>query len=199
MLEEYGATLDATGQDYLGRVRAAAQRMARLIDDMLGLARMARAEMNLGEVDLTALAHAVLADLGQHDPGRVVKLDVAEGLRARGDERLLRVVLGNLLANAWKFTANAAHARIEIGVAPADRGVAYYVRDNGAGFDMAHADKLFVPFQRLHATADYPGSGIGLATVQRIVRRHGGRVWAHGEIGRGATFWFTLPEGGGTA
>jgi PAS domain S-box-containing protein len=198
LLEDCGPALDATGKGYLRRVRGAAQHMAQLIDDLLGLARVTRAEMSFAPVDLSALAAEVVGELREGEPGRAVEVSISPGLRANGDARLCRVLLFNLLGNAWKFSADRRPARIELGDAEhGENGmVACYVRDNGAGFDMAYADKLFAPFQRLHSREEYPGTGIGLATVQRIVGRHGGRVWAEGEVGRGATFGFTLPAAG---
>lgn len=197
LLEDYGEALDETGQDYLRRIRAAAQRMAALIDDLLTLSRVSRREMAVAEVDLGALARQALADLRAAEPGRRVRARVAGGLTARGDPHLLEVALRNLLDNAWKFTRGREDARITVGARRRGGETVYYVRDNGAGFDPRYADKLFVPFQRLHDAAEFPGTGIGLATVQRIVHRHGGRVWAEGGPGRGATFYFTLPTNGG--
>jgi signal transduction histidine kinase len=192
LLEDHGDRLDASGKDALQRVRAASQRMAQLIDDLLKLSRVTRSELHREPVDLSALARTIVADLQKAQPDREVIVVIAEGLAANGDPRLLRAVLENLLANAWKFTAKQPRARIEFGMTRHDGGRAYFVRDDGAGFDMAYADKLFGAFQRLHASSDFPGTGIGLATVQRIVHRHGGRVWAEGAVGRGATFYFTL-------
>ncbi len=192
LLEDYADKLDAEGCDNLGRVRAAAQRMSELIDDLLNLSRCTRAELHREQVDLSALARAVVADLRQREPGRAVELAVADGIVAGGDPRLLRVVLDNLLGNAWKFTGRREHARIEFGAVRRIGRMDCFVRDNGAGFDAAYAARLFGAFQRLHSSAEFPGSGIGLATVQRIVHRHGGRVWAEGEVDKGATFWFNI-------
>jgi signal transduction histidine kinase len=194
LLEEYAGQLDATAMDYLRRIRAATQRMGELIDDLLDLSRVTRREMRHDDVDLTALATAVTAELHRAEPERPVEVDIAEGLQGRGDPALLRLLLENLLGNAWKFTARARPARIEVGVRREGGGLAYYVQDNGVGFDTAYADKLFGAFQRLHAASEFPGTGIGLATVQRIVLRHGGRVWADSAPGQGATFYFTLGE-----
>jgi PAS domain S-box-containing protein len=194
LLEDYRAALDDEGKDSLIRVRAATQRMGQLIDDLLTLSRAARTEMRRGPVDLTALAGEIAADLQGAEPERSVRWTVAPGLVATGDRELLRLVLFNLLSNAWKFTGPQADASIEVGTMPTERGPAFFVRDNGVGFDMAYAGRLFGAFQRLHATAEFPGTGIGLATVQRIIHRHGGRLWAEGAVGRGATFHFTLPE-----
>jgi light-regulated signal transduction histidine kinase (bacteriophytochrome) len=148
--------------------------------------------MRHDDVDLSALAAAVMAELTRADPGRPVEVHIAQGLRARGDPALLRLLLENLLGNAWKFTGHETPARIEVGVERDGDRLAYYVRDNGVGFDMAYADKLFGAFQRLHGATEFPGTGIGLATVQRIILRHGGQVWAHSTVGQGATFFFTL-------
>lgn len=194
LLEDYGGKLDHEGRDSLVRVRAASQRMGGLIDDLLRLSRATRAEMRRTTVDLTALAGEIMAELQQAEPARRVHWVIAPGLTAAGDPQLLRVALGNLLGNAWKFTSPRPEARIEVGTARVDSGPAFLVRDDGVGFDMAYAGKLFGPFQRLHTTAEFPGTGIGLATVQRIVHRHGGRVWAEGQPNQGATFYFTLPE-----
>jgi signal transduction histidine kinase len=194
LLEDHAAALDERGREHLGRVRAAAQRMGELIDDLLQLSRVSRAELVRAPVDLGALAREVAAELAQREPGRSVSLAIGEGLRAEADRRLARIVLENLLGNAWKFTARRAAARIEVGAgAAADGAPTFFVRDDGAGFDPRYAHKLFAPFQRLHGAAEFPGTGIGLAIVQRIVDRHGGRAWAEGEPGRGAVFWFTLP------
>jgi PAS domain S-box-containing protein len=192
LLEDSDDRLDAAGRDHLRRVRAAAQRMALLIDDLLGLSRVTRAALQREPVDLSAIAGAVAAELERSEPGRCVEFAIAPGLGAEGDPRLLRVVLENLLGNAWKYTGKNLRARIEFAATEAGGARAYYVRDDGAGFEMAYADKLFGAFQRLHSNDEFEGTGIGLATVQRIVHRHGGRVWAEGAVGRGATFYFTL-------
>ncbi|HEV8358991.1 MAG TPA: response regulator [Candidatus Thermoplasmatota archaeon] len=193
--EEYAGKLDAQGLDYLDRVRGASQRMSELIDALLGLSRTARAEMASREVDLTAVAESIAADLAKAAPERKVRFAIAGGLRARGDPALVRAVLDNLLRNAWKFTGHHPEAVIEVGATQADGEACFFVRDDGAGFDPAYADKLFRPFQRLHAAGDFEGTGVGLATVHRIVQRHGGRVWAEGQVEKGATFYFTLGEG----
>lgn len=191
--EDYADKIDADGKTYLNRVRAATQRMAQLIDDMLQLSRVARSEMQLNErVDLSALARAIAAEMEQSEPERNVEFLIADKLTARADVRLIQIVLENLLRNAWKFTSKQAHARIEFGMEQHNGNAAYFVRDNGAGFDMAYSNKLFGAFQRLHGATEFEGTGIGLATTQRIVRRHGGKVWAEGSVGLGATFYFTL-------
>lgn len=192
LLEDYGGSLDQQGKTYLETVRAETQRMAQLIDALLGLSRVSRAEMRHEPVDLSGLAREVARELRRDQPERTVEFLIAPGLVAQGDPRLMRAVLQNLLGNAWKFTAQCPEARIEFGVSHRESESSYFVRDNGAGFDMAYAANLFAPFQRLHRQEDYPGTGIGLATVQRILHRHGGRIWAEGAVGRGATFSFTL-------
>ncbi len=193
LLEDYADRLDEPGRQHIGRVRAATGRMAELIDDMLQLSRVTRAEMHREPVDLSALADSVIADLRRTEPGRQVEVTIPPGLTAEGDAKLLRIALVNLLANAWKFTGRQADARIKLGTQDGDDGRAFYVRDNGVGFDMAYAGKLFGAFQRLHAMSEFPGTGIGLATVQRIVNRHGGRIWAEAAVNQGATFYFALP------
>ena len=199
LLEDYADELDEDGKDFLSRVRAATQRMGRLIDDLLGLSRVTRGTMNRERVNLSALAEEVAEDLREARPERTVEFSAQEGREVWGDSRLLRVALENLIGNAWKFTEKEPEARVEFGVdeelSRKGRVPVYYVRDNGAGFEMAYADKLFGAFQRLHGSDEFEGTGIGLATVQRIVHRHGGRVWAEGEVGRGATFYFTLRPG----
>ena len=192
ILEDYGDKLDAQGQSDLRRVRAATQRMAQLIDDMLNLSRVTRGEIKRDEVNLSALVQSVGAEIQKAEPGRDVEFTVAKGITANGDPRLLHIVLENLLRNAWKFTGKHPSAKIEFGVNQDNGKPVYFVRDDGAGFDMTHADKLFGPFQRLHAMTEFHGTGIGLATIQRIITRHGGRVWAEGKVEQGATFYFTL-------
>jgi PAS domain S-box-containing protein len=192
LVEKYGAQLDDTAKDYLQRVRAATQRMGVLIDDLLRLSRLTRAKMGRKRVDLTALASSIVAELQQLDPGRAVIWDIADGLAVEGDPQLLHVVLENLLGNAWKYTGKHPTARIEFGMVFQGDTPVYFVRDDGAGFDMAYADKLFGAFQRLHGATEFSGNGIGLATVQRIIHRHGGHVWAEAEVEKGATFYFTL-------
>jgi len=193
LLEEYGETLDGRGRDYLARVRAAAGRMSDLIDDLLGLSRIGRVEIKCETVDLSVLAKQIAADLQAGEPDRRVTFRIAGGLTASGDRNLLRVALDKLIDNAWKFTSRHPEAGIEFGVADVDNERALFVRDDGAGFDMAYAHKLFGPFQRLHSLDEFPGTGIGLATAQRIICRHGGRIWARAEVEKGATFYFTLP------
>ena len=193
LLERYVDKLDEKGKHYLQRIRAGTQRMGELIDDLLMLSRVTRSEMHRTKVDLSALAQEIAAELRETQPERQVEFAIAPGLVVNGDARLLRVMLENLLNNAWKFTSNRIQTCIEFNVIlQVDARVAYFVRDNGAGFNMAYANKLFGAFQRLHSTTQFPGTGIGLATVQRIIHRHGGRVWAEGAVEQGATFYFTL-------
>ena len=194
--EDYEGVLDDEGLGYLGRVRAASGHMATLIDDLLDLSRVGRRPLRREPVDLTGLAEGIVEDLRVSEPEREVEFVAGEGIEAWGDISLLKVALENLLGNAWKFTAREPRARIEFGAnrnpGPGFLAPVYYVRDNGAGFDQKYADKLFGAFQRLHGQDEFEGTGIGLATVARIVHRHGGRVWAEGEVGEGATFYFTL-------
>jgi PAS domain S-box-containing protein len=192
LVEDCGAALDERGRDYLQRVRNGAARMSELIDDLLALSRVSRSAMIRGPVDLSALATTVVQTLQARAPQRRVSIEVVPGLSAVGDARLLQIALENLLGNAWKFTRKQPQAHIEFGVTEQDGMPVYYVRDNGAGFDMAHAAKLFGAFERLHADSDFEGTGIGLATVRRVIQRHGGKVWAEGKPGQGATFYFTL-------
>jgi PAS domain S-box-containing protein len=193
LLEDYCERLDDEGKDHLQRIRAAAQRMAQLIDDLLNLSRVTRSDMRGERVDLSALAETITAELEQAHPDQTVACIIAPGLIADGDAHLLRIVLENLFGNAWKFTSRHSRAHIEFGsMRQPDGSLAYFVRDDGAGFDMAYADKLFGAFQRLHGMTEFPGTGIGLATVQRIIQRHGGRIWAEAAPEKGATFYFTL-------
>jgi len=194
--EDYEGGLDDEGMDYLGRVRAASRHMATLIDDLLDLSRVGRRPLRREPLDLSRLAAGIIEELKESQPGREVEFVTEEKIMAWGDVSLLKVALENLLGNAWKFTARQEQARIEFGAdsnpGPGFLAPVYYVRDNGAGFDQAYADKLFGAFQRLHGQDEFEGTGIGLATVARIVHRHGGRVWAEGSVGEGATFYFTL-------
>lgn len=192
LIERGRATLDDDSKGHLRRIRAAAQRMGTLIDDLLDLSRVTRSEIHRREVDLTGLAGTILANFAAEAPGRAVEVRIGPALKAHADEGLMRVLLENLLGNAWKFTGNRADARIEFGRAMHDGQEAFFVRDNGAGFDMAYSKRLFGAFERLHAQTEFEGTGIGLATAQRIVHRHGGRIWAEGGIGRGATFFFVI-------
>jgi light-regulated signal transduction histidine kinase (bacteriophytochrome) len=195
LLEDYADKLTDEGRGYLKHLRESAQQMGRLIDDLLALSRVTRSELVRESVDFSGLARNVATQLRRAQSDRRVEITIAAAIVAEGDARLLRIALENLLGNAWKFTSKCAEPRIEVGVTAVGESSAYFVRDNGAGFDMAYASKLFGAFQRLHSTDEFEGTGIGLATVQRIINRHGGRIWAIGEVGCGATFYFTLGEG----
>ncbi len=192
LLDDYGDRLDDEGRSYLHRSRAASQRLGQLIDDLLDLSRVSRVEMQIQTVDLSSIARRIAADLRGSDHDRKVEFVIAPGITARGDERLLELVMQNLLGNAWKFTARVPEARIEFNSTVVDGKEAYYIRDNGAGFDMSYVDKLFRTFHRVHSPAEFPGTGIGLATVHRVIERHVGKVWAEGEVDKGATFYFSL-------
>ena len=192
--EDYQSLLDNSGKNYLQRVRSATRRMAKLIDDLLELSRVTRAEINRSQVDLSQLANQVQEELQQGSRDRTVEWSICPGMRAYGDPRLLRIVLDNLLGNAWKFTKKSANPHIEFNLQLKDGKTVFYVRDNGAGFDMNYAGKLFGVFQRLHSATEYEGTGVGLANVQRVIYRHGGHIWAEAKPGEGATFYFTLPE-----
>lgn len=192
LAEDYGHKLDATANSYIQRIRTATQRMGLLIDDLLNLSRVTRAQMQRQTVDLSGMAQSIAAELARRDGARKVEWVISSGIQAYGDQRLLHVVLDNLLGNAWKYTSKHERARIEFGRQGTNGSVAYFVRDDGAGFNPEYSERLFGAFQRLHGAAEFPGTGIGLATVQRIILRHGGRVWAEGAVERGATFYFTL-------
>jgi light-regulated signal transduction histidine kinase (bacteriophytochrome) len=193
--EDCAPLLDDAGRFAIERIRANAIRMERLIDDMLHLARISHGELSCGPTDLGALARQIVAELREQQPDRHLDVRIADGLVADVDPDFMRIALANLLSNAFKFTGRQAAPRIDFASETRDGEVVYYVRDNGAGFDMAYADQAFRPFERLHSQDEFTGTGIGLATVQRVIRRHGGRIWADAAIGRGATFSFTL---GGT-
>jgi light-regulated signal transduction histidine kinase (bacteriophytochrome) len=201
LLHDWHDKPPARAKESLGRILSAAERMTEMIDGIMELSKATRAELRVDRVDLSEVAHSVVEELRVSEPGRSVDVVIEPGIAAMGDPRLLRQVLQNLLGNAWKFTQGRDTARIEFvmdGADPGSDGVEparqiYLIRDNGAGFDMRYAEKLFSPFRRLHSADDFEGTGIGLATVQRIVRRHGGRIWAQAEIGRGAAFFFSLP------
>ena len=194
LLEDFPSGLDNAAKDYLNRIRVAAQRMGQLIDDLLNLSRITRTEMHIQSLDLSTVVHSIAADLQRAEPQRRVEFQIKSGLTTRADPGLMQIVLMNLLSNAWKFTSKRSSATIEFGKVEINGGNAYFVRDDGAGFDPAYAERLYGAFQRLHAASDFPGTGVGLATVQRIVHRHGGRIWAESELGHGATFYFTLAE-----
>jgi DNA-binding response OmpR family regulator len=192
LLQEHIDQMNAKAQDYLRHVRAASQRMGELIDDLLQLSRVGRSQLSYGRTDLSSMAREVICVLQANDPARHAKFLIEDGLFVEADERLMRLVFENLLGNAWKFTAKVPETLIEFGASRRDAGLVYYVTDNGCGFDMKYADKLFGPFQRLHSEADFPGTGIGLATVHRVIERHGGRIWAESAVDRGTTFFFSL-------
>ena len=192
LLQDCAAELSDEGKDYLRRIRTGSERMGALIGDLLMLSRISRKELKRADVDLSAITRSVIAQLQQDDPQRAVSCDISPGLRTTGDSKLLTIMLENLLGNAWKYTGKTADARIETGSIVRDGEVVFFVRDNGAGFNMRYIDKLFKVFERLHG-AEFEGTGIGLATVKRIVERHGGRIWGEGEPGKGACFFFSLP------
>ena len=195
LLEEYREKLDDTGKDYLSRIRRSSERMGELIEDLLKLSHVVQSEMHCTEIDLSTLTREVLADIALANPERQIEVFITAGMLVRADLRLLKVAIENLLRNAWKFTSRAKDPQIEVReqIVPDGRKT-FLIRDNGAGFDMAQAGRLFTAFQRLHESNDFEGTGIGLAIVQRIIQRHGGEIWAEGEPGNGATFYFTLPE-----
>jgi PAS domain S-box-containing protein len=195
LIDEYDDKLDADGRDCLQEIQKNAVRMGALIDALLSLSRVARSELSPEWVDLSAMARSVLTHLASAEPDRACEVIVHDRLGAQVDPRLARTLIENLLSNAWKFTSKQPQARIEVGSVASDGVVSFFVRDNGAGFDMAFAENLFTPFQRLHTVGEFPGTGIGLATAQRILHRHGGRIWAEARVGQGATFFFTLPSG----
>jgi hypothetical protein len=192
LCDRYAALLDAQGRNYLERVRVGAQRMGQLIDDLLDLARISRFALDRSPLDLAELGQQVIAELRRAQPERSVVFTAPVALPATGDARMVRILLENLLGNAWKFSAQRVEAHVELGTGTRGGGSAFFVRDDGAGFDPRHVERLFTPFQRLHTEGEFEGTGIGLATVKRIVARHGGEAWAEGTPGQGATFWFTL-------
>ncbi|MHC1781588.1 MAG: ATP-binding protein [Anaerolineaceae bacterium] len=193
VLEDYGDKLDDGAKNYLGRIRKASQRMGELIDDLLKLSHINRVEMHTEAVDLSELVRSIINTLHQSQPERRIEMIIQDRIVKQGDRGLLTIALENLLGNAWKFTARRSLGRIEFGTAEHDGVSICYVRDNGVGFDMKYEKKLFSPFQRLHSEKDFSGTGIGLSTVERIIRRHGGRIWAEGAVDQGATFYFTFP------
>lgn len=192
LLEDHADKLDDKARELLHRIAAAAHRMERLIDDLLRLSQVSRARVMKRPLDLSDLAQSIIADIRLNDPDRAVEVIVPPEMKTEGDARLLRIALDNLLRNAWKFTSKTENAKIEIGSTTVGAETAYFIRDNGAGFDANYASRLFRAFQRLHTVAEFEGTGIGLAIVQRVVHHHGGRVWAEGQIDQGATFFFTL-------
>jgi PAS domain S-box-containing protein len=192
LIEDYADKLDDQGKEYLKHIQDSSELMARLIDDLLKLSRVTRSDMNYEKVNLTDMAQESIAQLQEAEPQRKAAFSIAPDIIAFGDRNLLRIVLDNLLGNAWKFSSKVTEPRIEMGILTRNGKQTYFIRDNGVGFDMTYADKLFKPFQRLHLASDFAGTGIGLATVQRIIHRHGGEVWAESKVGEGATFYFTL-------
>jgi light-regulated signal transduction histidine kinase (bacteriophytochrome) len=194
LLEDYGDKLDEQGRGYIDLVRSETQIMGRLIDDLLMFSRQSRAEMNQQQLDMTAMAQAIISRLQQQNPTLQADFIIQPGLTALGDAGLIEIALKNLLDNALKFSSKTDHGRIEFGQVDQDGGKAFFVRDNGVGFDMAYSNKLFGVFRRLHKASEFPGTGIGLASVQRIINRHGGRIWAEARVNEGATFYFTLRE-----
>lgn len=192
LLEDYSEKLDDKGKQYLKHIQDSSELMAHLIDDLLKLSRVTRTDINYDKVNLSDMAQKVVDELAKAEPTRKMRVIITPDVIAFGDRNLLRLVLDNLIGNAWKFSSKVGEPRIEIGTIEFKGKLTYFVRDNGVGFDMAYADKLFKPFQRLHRASEFPGTGIGLATVQRIIRRHGGEVWVKSKLGEGATFFFTL-------
>jgi len=192
LMEQYKPQLDARGQDYLRRTADAGLQMDKLIEDLLKLSRLSRTDIQRGEIDLSTITQQIATELARGEPNRTVEFVISPGITGNGDDRLLRVVIDNLLRNSWKFTKKQPNARIEFGRLDED-SKAYFVRDNGVGFDMQYAGKLFGVFQRLHSAAEFAGSGVGLAIVQRVINRHGGKVWAEAKVNAGATIYFTLP------
>jgi light-regulated signal transduction histidine kinase (bacteriophytochrome) len=197
LVEEYAVGLQPTARDYLQRVRNASQRMGQLIDDLLSLSRVTRSELKRVRTDMSAIAEAIIQEFRVESPERSVDVSIHPGMQCLADPSLMRIALQNLLGNAWKFTSKQPSASIEFGALTQRNKMVYYVRDDGAGFDMGHAGKLFGAFQRLHSPREFEGTGVGLATVSRIIDRHGGTVWAESTLGKGATFYFTLAGGGG--
>jgi light-regulated signal transduction histidine kinase (bacteriophytochrome) len=192
LLEDYGDQMDEQALRYLNRVRAETLRMGKLIDDLLQLSRLTRSEMHKERVNLSVMAHAIVHRLRENEPERQVDVVIHDGLIARGDAHLIEIALSNLFGNAYKFTGQNPNAHIEFGRMEIDHAPVFFIRDNGVGFDMTYSAKLFGAFQRMHRATEFPGTGIGLATVQRIIHRHGGRVWAEAQVDQGATFYFTL-------
>ncbi|MGH8187707.1 MAG: sensor histidine kinase, partial [Steroidobacteraceae bacterium] len=193
LAQEYGAALDERGRGYIGRVLGSTERMENLIEDLLRLSHINAMELRRTRVDLSQMAGAIVEELASREGERSVDTQIAAGLRCDADPRLLRIALENLIGNAWKFTRKVARARIEIGAVLHEGAQQYFVRDNGAGFNAEYAQDMFAPFRRLHTANEFPGTGVGLSIVQRVIRRHGGSVWAEGAVGHGATFYFTIP------
>jgi light-regulated signal transduction histidine kinase (bacteriophytochrome) len=194
LADEYGTALDERGRGYIQRVLGSTERMENLVEDMLRLSHVNAMELRRIGVDLSQLAGTIVDDLASREAQRHVETQITAGLRCEADPRLLRIALENLIGNAWKFTRKVARARIEIGAVLHEGVQQYFIRDNGAGFNSEYAQDMFAPFRRLHTANEFPGTGVGLSIVQRVIRRHGGSVWADGAVGRGATFYFTIPE-----
>jgi hypothetical protein len=192
LLEDYTETIDSVGQNYLRRIAGGAQKMDVLIQDMLSLSRISRQELEPENVDLSAIAGSIVEELRRDEPQRRVDIVIQPQMPARGDPRMLHLAMSNLVRNAWKYTSKNPEARIEIGSRRQGEDEVFFVRDNGAGFESQYAEDLFSPFKRLHTDSEFPGTGIGLAIVERVIRKHGGRVWAEGQVGKGARFFFTL-------
>jgi len=192
LFEDYSHNLDEKGKDYINRICDAGHHMGMLIDDLLNLSRVTQTEMEFNEVNMSLIVQSILMNFHRKDPERIAEFIITSSATVKGDNRLLAIALENLLNNAWKFTSGKLHARIEFGVKKDGDDNIYFIKDNGKGFDMKYSDKLFIAFQRLHGEEEFPGTGIGLATVQRIIHRHGGRIWAEGKVNEGATFYFTI-------
>ncbi|KMQ50331.1 sensor histidine kinase [Chitinispirillum alkaliphilum] len=192
LLEDYADNLDQPGKDYLDRIVDSTNKMNNIINDMLSLSRISRQELEFQEIDLTDMAHSIIYELQQSQPERKVSVRIEENLKTKGDLSLLRLAISNLLSNAWKYTGNSENPVIEFGKKRENRKTVYFISDNGAGFSMSDYEHLFAPFQRLHSGSDFPGTGVGLAIVKRAIRRHNGKIWATGEQGKGATFYFTV-------
>jgi light-regulated signal transduction histidine kinase (bacteriophytochrome) len=192
LLEDYSKELDNEGKSYLKKISDSGELMGQLMDDLLKLSRVTRSDLTMEKLDLSDMARKIVGDLAKDEPTRNVKVTIAPNMTTEGDKNLLSLALQNLLGNAWKYSSKTAKPQIEMGITDHNGKQAYFVRDNGVGFDMAYANKLFQPFQRLHKATEFAGTGIGLASVQRIIRRHGGEVWAESRVGEGATFYFTL-------
>jgi light-regulated signal transduction histidine kinase (bacteriophytochrome) len=191
-LNDFQQGMPPGGAAYLQKIHLASTQMAQLIDDLLRLSRVNRSEVRFDPINLSELVQSVVDELQNRDPERIVSVEITPGMQTRGDERLLRVAIENLLNNAWKFTGKMAQAKIRVSHTQTNDKETFFISDNGVGFDMAYANKLFGAFQRLHTTDEFPGTGIGLAIVQRVIQKHGGRIWAEAEKGKGATFYFTL-------
>jgi signal transduction histidine kinase len=194
LIEDYAERLDEEGKNYLYKIKSGTERMNSIIDDILALSKISRQEMEIVDLDLSEMAQLSINELSGANPDRKVEINIQKGLKARADARLMSVTLGNLLGNAWKYTGKTEHPKIEFGSFEKDGQIVYYVKDNGVGFDMRQANKLFAPFQRCHSEKEFKGTGIGLAIVERAIKRHGGNVWTEGEVDNGAIFYFTLEQ-----